>query len=63
MTQAEGYCNRANGKYDSAISPLRRAVPSEFKEDPGHNYFKKDLSCGSLRSWCYYRSRVHSWLC
>lgn len=28
MTQAEGYCNRANGKYDSAISPLEQSLQS-----------------------------------
>lgn len=45
MTQAEGYCNRANGKYYSAISPLDW-VPSRFKEDPGHNDFRKDYLVG-----------------
>lgn len=28
MTQAEGYCNRANGKYDSAISILIESLQS-----------------------------------
>ena len=41
MTQSsKEYCNRARGKYDSAISPLD-GVLSEFKEAKEINDFRK----------------------